>query len=145
MAEATDACGPLATIAIAPTYPAAKIAQPHAYQADEALRALPTGPYHCSQACRRRSPSCGPMPSTRSSLPGELVVVSVNRCRASRSDCAPRSCAVRSTAGRQEVAATVGSANTTSRMSTGFTVASSATVMASRRIQPAVAKTDMYM
>ena len=82
------------------------------------------------------------MPSARSSLPGEAVVDSVNRCRASRSACAPRSCAVRSTTGRQEVAATVGTANSTSRISTGFTVASSATVMASRRIQPAVENTE---
>ena len=52
------------------------------------------------------------MPSRRSSLPGEAVVVSVNRCRASRSDWAPRSWALRSTTGRHDVAATVGRANT---------------------------------
>ena len=69
----------------------------------------------------------------------------MNRCLASRSACAPRSCAVRSTTGRQEVAATVGMAKKTSRISTGLTVASSTTVTARRRIQPAVENTDMYM
>src|SRR5215469_5424098 len=123
----------------------AKTAQPAAYQAEERDRAAATGPYHFSQAARRRSASPRPMPSTRSSLPGEAAVVSVNRCLASRSFCAPCSWAVRSTTGRQEVAATVGMANRTSRISTGLTVARSATVMASRRIQPPVENTDMYM
>jgi len=85
------------------------------------------------------------MPSTRSSLPDEAVVDNANRCRARRSDWAPRSWAVRSTTGRQDVAATVGIANRTRVISTGFTLASSATVMPRRRIQPAVENTDMYM
>ena len=85
------------------------------------------------------------MPSTRSSLPEAAVVDSANRCLARRSACAPRSWAVRSTTGRQDVAATVGIANRTRVTSTGFTLASSATVTPRRRIQPAVANTDMYM
>ena len=107
--------------------------------------AAATGPYQRSHAARRRPASASPTPSTRSSLPGEAVVDSAYRCVASRVDCAPRSWATRSTAGRQEVAATVGMANKTSAISTGFTVASNATVMASRTSQPTVAKTDMYM
>ena len=70
---------------------------------------------------------------------------SAYRCAASRVDCAPRSWAVRSTAGRQEVAATVGIANSTSVTRTGLTAPSSATVMPSRTSQPAVENTDMYM
>src|SRR5262249_10792636 len=85
------------------------------------------------------------MPSTRSSLPVAALVDSVNRCRARRSACAPRSWAARSTTGRQDVAATVGIANRTSVISTGFTLASRTTVTPRRRIQPAVEKTDMYM
>ena len=40
------------------------------------------------------------MPVTRTSFPGGAVVAMVNRCRASRFVCAPRSCADLSTAGR---------------------------------------------
>src|SRR5215472_4204312 len=103
------------------------------------------GPYHCSHASRRRLATRPVMPSTRSSLPGDAVVDKVNRCLASRSAWAPRSWAVRSTTGRHEVAATVGIANRTSVVSSGLTVARSATVMPRRTTQPAVANTDMYM
>src|SRR6516225_12425554 len=120
MAEAAEACGPAATSTIAPTYPSAKIAQPPEYQAEDRVRAAATGRYQRSQDARRRSASAGPMPSTRSSLPDEAVVDNANRCRASRSDWAPRSWAVRSTTGRQDVAATVGIANRTRVISTGF-------------------------
>src|SRR6516164_1835633 len=140
MAEAAEACGPAATSTIAPTYPSAKIAQPPEYQAEDRVRAAATGRYQRSHDARRRSASAGPMPSTRSSLPDEAVVDNANRCRARRSDWA-----VRSTTGRQDVAATVGIANRTRVISTGFTLASSATVMPRRRIQPAVENTDMYM
>ena len=85
------------------------------------------------------------MPVTRTSLPGGAVVAVVNRCRASRCDCAPCSCAARSTAGRQVDVNTVGSAKTPSSASAGWIDISSAIVTASRRIQPTVAKTDMYM
>ena len=51
------------------------------------------------------------MPVIRTSLAGGAVVASVNRWRARRLDCAPRSCATRSTAGRQVEVTTVGSAS----------------------------------
>ena len=52
---------------------------------------------------------------------------------------------LRSTPGRQLAVSTVGNANTTSRISTGLTDASSTIVTPSRRIHPAVENTDMYM
>jgi hypothetical protein len=73
------------------------------------------------------------------------VVIVTNRWRASRAAGAARSSADRSTAGRQPDDTTVGSANRTSNASAGFTDMSSATVTTSRRIQPQVEKTDMYM
>src|SRR4051812_34677023 len=85
------------------------------------------------------------MPVTRTSLPGGAVVAVVKRCRDSRLAGAPRSSASRSTAGRHADAATVGNANTISRINTGLIDASNRTVTVSRRIQPAVENTDMYM
>ena len=78
-----------------------------------------TGPYQRSQASRRSATSRSPMPVTRTSLPGGAVVAVVKRCRASRVDCAPRSCAVRSTPGRHVDVNTVGSAKTASSTSAG--------------------------
>src|SRR5579863_10365876 len=121
------------------------MAHPQAYQAEDWALAVATGWYQRSHEARRRSASAGPMPSTRSSLPDAAAVDSAKRCLARRSDCAPRSWAVRSTAGRQDVAATVGTANSTRVTSHGFTLASRPTVIPRRRIQPAVANTDMYM
>ncbi len=85
------------------------------------------------------------MPVTRTSLAGAAVVAVVKRCSASRRDGAPASSVSRSTAGRQDEVATVGTANSTRRTSTGLIEASSTTVTPRRRIQPAVEKTDMYM
>ena len=85
------------------------------------------------------------MPSTRTSLPGGAVVAVVKRWRASRADCAPRSCATRSTPGRHVEVSTVGSAKTASSTSAGWIDTSSAIVTPSRRIQPQVENTDMYM
>ena len=85
------------------------------------------------------------MPVTRTSFPGAAVVAVVNRCRARRFAWPARSCAARSTAGRHVDVSTVGSANAASSASAGWTDASSAIVMPSRRIQPHVANTDMYM
>ena len=50
------------------------------------------------------------MPVTRTSLPGAAVVAASNRCRARRCACAPCCSTARSTAGRHEAVATVGSA-----------------------------------
>ena len=85
------------------------------------------------------------MPVTRTSLPGGAVVATVKRCRASRLACAARSCATRSTVGRHVDVTTVGTANTASSRSAGWIDASSVSVTASRRIQPQVENTDMYM
>ena len=85
------------------------------------------------------------MPVTRTSLPGGAVVARSNRCRASRLAGAPRSSAARSTPGRHVEAKTVGSANTTSSASAGWIDTSSATVTPSRKIQPHVENSDMYM
>ena len=52
-----------------------------------------TGPYQRSHAARRSAIRRSPMPVTRTSLPGGAVVAMVNRWRASRLACAPRSCA----------------------------------------------------
>ena len=65
----------------------------------EPHRAAATGPYQRSQASRRSTTRRSPMPVTRTSLPGGAVVATVNRWRARRLACAPRSCACRSTAG----------------------------------------------
>ena len=85
------------------------------------------------------------MPVTRTSLAGAAVVAVAKRCSASRRDGAPASSTSRSTVGRQDDEATVGTAKRASRISTGLTEANSTIVIASRRIQPAVEKTDMYM
>ena len=85
------------------------------------------------------------MPVTRTSLPGGAVVAVTNRCRANRLAGAPFSWASRSTAGRQDEVSTVGSANRASRASAGLIDISRATVTPSRRIQPTVENTDMYM
>ena len=86
------------------------------------------------------------MPVTRTSLPGGAVVAIVNRWRARRLDCAPRSWAARSTAGppgrgqhrrQREDAPAAPSA--------GWIDISSAIVTPSRRIQPQVENSDMYM
>ena len=85
------------------------------------------------------------MPVTRTSLPAAAVVAASNRCRARRCACAPRSSTARSTAGRHEAVATVGSAHRASRASAGWMETSRPTVTARRRIQPAVVNSDMYM
>jgi hypothetical protein len=58
---------------------------------------------------------------------------------------APASCAARSTPGRQVEVSTVGSAKSAAATSAGGSTTSSATVTPSRRIQPQVENTDMYM
>ncbi len=85
------------------------------------------------------------MPVTRTSFAGGGVVAVVNRCRARRLACAPRSIAARSTPGRHVDVSAVGIANTPSSSSAGWIDASSAIVTPRRRIQPHVEKTDMYM
>ena len=86
------------------------------------------------------------MPVTRTSLPGGAVVAVTNRCRASRCAGAPRSCAVRSTAGRQDEVSTVGSGEQgRAGRAPDWIDISSAMVSPSRRIQPSVRNTDMYM
>ena len=85
------------------------------------------------------------MPVTRTSLPGGALVPSANRCSASRLCRAYRSSTARSTAGRQVELRTGGTANTTSRISSGEMLASSTTVTPTRTIQPIVLSSDMYM
>ena len=85
------------------------------------------------------------MPVTRTSLPAVAVVAMSNRWRARRLACAPRSYALRSTAGRHVEVSTVGSAKSASSASAGWIETSSAIVTASRRIHPHVVKSDMYM
>ena len=133
------------TNATAATYAAPKTAHPAAFHTALLDRAAPTGAYHRSHAARRCVTSRGPMPITRTSLPGAAVVARSNRCRASRLDDAPRSSAARSTPGRQVDVNTVGSANTASSPNTGLIDMSSTTVTASRSAQPHVVNNDMYM
>ena len=85
------------------------------------------------------------MPVTRTSLPGGAVVAVTNRWRARRIEEAPRSWTPRSTAGRQDAVSTVGAANRANSTRIGLIDISSITVTASRRIQPTVENTDMYM
>ena len=73
-----------------------------------------------------------------------MVAIS-KRWRASRENGAPRSCAARSTAGRHVEVSTVGRAQKARRMSAGWIDINRATVTASRRIQPQVVNSDMYM
>src|SRR5712692_8835111 len=103
----------------APTYAKPNIAHASACHNAEPHRAVATDPYQRSHAARRSVTRRSPMPVTRTSFPGGAVVAMVNRCRASRLACAPRSCADLSTAGRHVDVTTVGIANTTSRMSAG--------------------------
>ena len=140
-----EACSPEATNTIAPTYPAPNTAQARVCHPALPHRARDTSAYQRSQAVRRWPTSRSPMPVSRTSLPGAAVVAVTNRCRASRLPAAPRSSAVRSTAGRQLDVSTVGSAHRASSASAGCTDISSATVTPSRRIQPHVENTDMYM
>src|SRR5213592_272715 len=134
-----------ATNTTAPTYAAPKIA--HASVCHTALRrrARATGPYQRSHAARRCVTRRAPMRVTRTSLPGGAVVATSNRCRARRLADAPRSSATRSTPGRQVDVSTVGRANAASSASAGWIDTSSATVTPSRRIQPPVVNSDMYM
>ena len=67
------------------------------------------------------------------------------RWAARRSEGAPFSWAMRSTAGRHDEVRTVGSAKSPSRTSRGWIETSRAMVTASLRIHPAVENTDMYM
>src|SRR5260370_1179377 len=67
------------------------------------------------------------------------------RWRDSRLNCASRSWARRSTAGRQVEVRTVGAAKTASSSSAGWMDASSATVTASCKMKLHVVKSDMYM
>ncbi len=68
-----------------------------------------------------------------------------NRCWARRPAWATRSSAVRSTPGRQVEVSTVGRANTASRARPGWIEVRSPTVTTSRKIQPQVENSDMYM
>lgn len=129
----------------APTYASPNSAHPSAFQNALPQRAVAIGPYQRSQAARRRAIKDGPMPVTRTSLPGGAVVAVTNRCRARRADCAPRSWAARSTAGRQVAVSTVGSANSPNSASAGWMLISRATVTPRRRSQPQVENSDMYM
>ena len=70
------------------------------------------------------------MPVTRTSLAGAAVVAVAKRCSASRRDGAPASSTSRSTVGRQDDEATVGTAKRASRISTGLTEANSTIVIA---------------
>src|SRR5580658_1315463 len=103
----------------APAYAQPKTAHASACHHAEPHRAAATGLYHCSHAARRCVTRRSPMPVTRTSFPGGAVVAIVNRWRARRLDCAPRSCADLSTSGRHVDVKTVGTANTTSSMSAG--------------------------
>ena len=85
------------------------------------------------------------MPVTRTSLPGGAVVAVRKRCLASRLCDAPSSSAARSTPGRHVDVRTVGTANKPSSTSAGWIDISKAMVTPSRRIQPAVENSDMYM
>ena len=107
----------------------------------------PRPPAHTSVPTPRRRSATrrSPMPVTRTSLPGGAVVAVTNRWRASRFAGALRSSAARSTPGRHVDVSTVGSANTASSASAGWIDIKSATVTPSRRIQPHVENSDMYM
>ena len=85
------------------------------------------------------------MPVTRTSLPGAAVVAASNRCRARRWACAPFCSTARSTPGRHVAVATVGSAHRARRASAGWMDTSRPMVTASRRTQPQVVNSDMYM
>ena len=131
---------------MAPTNPSPKIAHPSECQTAETRRVRATGPYHCSHAARRSSRSRGAMPVTRTSLAGGAVVAVWNRCSASRRFGAPASSTSRSTPGRQDDVATVGTAKSAEQQEHradggeeehGHDRA--------RRIQPAVENTAMYM
>src|SRR4051812_30108674 len=139
------AASPQATNTIAPTYAPPKIAQANVCQTAELQRTASSGAYQRSQTARRAAIIPSLMPATRSSLPGAGVVASANRCRASRFDCAVRSRTCRSTPGRQLEVTTVGSANAAISTSAGWIDTSSITVTASRKIQPQVLNTDIYM
>ena len=108
-------------------------------------RARETGANQRFHSRRRRGPSSGPMPVTRTSLPAAGLVARVNRCSASRLCRAYRSSTARSTAGRHAELSTGGTANNTSRISSGEMPASSTTVTPTRTIQPMVPSSDMYM
>src|SRR5439155_25707895 len=120
------------------TYAPPNTAHATVCQAADVHRTGETARYQRSQASRRCAIRRSAMPVTRTSLPGGAVVASVNRCRASRWDCAPRSLAFRSTVGRHEEVNTVGRANKPSSTSPGWIDASRTTVTARRRIQPQV-------
>src|SRR6185295_1541411 len=91
----------------AATYAPPKTAQPSVCHAADVQRTGDTMRYQRSQASRRCAINRSPMPVTRTSLPGGAVVAVVNRCRASRLLCAPRSWADLSTAGRHVEVSTV--------------------------------------
>ena len=103
----------------AATYAAPKMIHASVCHMALVARAAATGLYHCSHAARRSPTSLAPIPVTRTSLPGEAVVATSNRCRARRVADAPRSSAARSTAGRHVEIRTVGSANSASAASAG--------------------------
>ena len=116
-----------------------------------ARRRWPSGPRRpgrtsapTPRGARRRARS--PMPVTRTSLPGGAVVAMMNRWRASRSSGAPRSSAL----ALDRRAATPRSARSAARTrragpAPGGSTSSRPTVTPSRRIQPQVENTDMYM
>src|SRR5437667_3549667 len=115
-----DALSPDDTNTMAPTYAAPNTVHAAVCHTAEPQRAFAIGPYQRSQARRRSLMRRSPMPVTRTSLPGVAVVAMSNRWRASRPDGAPRSYALRSTAGRQVDVSTVGAAKTASRASAGW-------------------------
>src|SRR5687767_12157838 len=129
---------------IAPTYAPANNAHAAACQAADPIRAATTNRYQRSHALRRSLSSRGPIPVTRTSLPGDAVVARVNRCRASRLCGAPRSYARRSTPGRHDEVSTVGNANNASAIKAGWIDAKSTIVTPKRRIHPQVENSDMY-
>src|SRR5580765_4604633 len=90
--------------------------------------------YHHSHAARRSRTSCGPMPVTRTSLPGAAVVAVVNKWRARRCADARLSQAFRSTAERHVDMYTVGTANTARRISAGWIETSKPIVTPRRKI-----------
>ncbi len=138
-----EAFSPVETSTIAPMYPAPNTDQASVFHTALPVRTVASGPYQLSHAARRSATSRGPMPVTRTSLPGAAVVAVRNRCRASRARGATLSSTARSTAGRQVEVSTVGSANSIRSISAGWIEPSSAIVTTSRRIHPHVVNRDM--
>ena len=134
-----------ATNQTASAKPTPNTAHDSPFHAAVTQRARETGRYQRSHAVRRSRTRAGPIPVTRTSLPGPAVVAVVNRWTASRWWTAARSSASRSAAGREDAVRTVGTAKSTSSSSAGSTEASSTSVMPSRTSQASMLSTDRYM